>query len=655
MAGISSLGIGSGILTTELVEKLAKAEREPVEKRLQLREDSVNAKLSDFGRIQSAVTELRLFARNLGTASTLAAKNATSSHSGISVSASNSATPAQYSVNVDNLAQAHSITSGLMSDKDQTGLGSGSLTIKSGSKQATIEIDSSNNTLQGIAKAINSAKVGVTASIVNTGNGYQLVLSSENTGTANAIEITVDDNDGDDLDGNGLSQLAFNSQAKNLNEVMAAEDAIFSVNGISVTRSSNTISDLIDGVTFTLSAETSSPATIKIARDTEAVAGRVQEFVDKYNELQKIINEVTVYNPGGDSGSLVGHSGVRTIQSQMRALLGAVIPGLENASVRTLSEVGISTNAQTGLLEFNASKFQQALADHEDDVVALFAEQGRTSDSQIEFVRSGTNTKVGTYAIEITQLATRGQFIGGKDLSGGAVIDSDNSFKIKVDGVESNSISLTEKTYADAAELMEEIQNQINADAKLKAAGVTVQVSLDENNQLVFTSSKFGSSSKVEFSEGGAVLEALGLDTGTSVTGLDVAGTINGKEAKGSGQILSAASGDDSEGIQVRVTGGAVGSRGTVSFIEGVGDRLVNLINGFLSEDGVIYATNDSFSEQLKSIATERMKLDDRINSLIARLSKQFTAADILISQLQNTGDYITQQMEALIGASKKR
>src|SRR5690606_35883698 len=485
-----------------------------------------------------------------------------SSNSAVSVTSSNAAAVGQYSMQVSKLASAHSLATGVFEDKDKTALGTGRMTVSVGGVSKIINITNANNTLDGIAKEINNSKMGVSASVINTGSGFQLVMTAEKTGTANGIAISIQDNDGDSTDTNGLSRLAYDGTTNNLSQMVAAEDAQFSINGISVTRSSNSVSDLIDGLTFDLTAETSSPAIVKVARDTDLVAERVQGFVDKYNELQELLNEVTAFDPGGGAGgSLVGNSSVRAISSQSKSILGSIIQGLEGANIRSLSEIGISTDSKTGKLSLDQTKLKEELVANERDVVALFAGQGRTSDSQVEFVRAGTSTKVGTYNIDITQLATQGTYSGTVALTGNTVIDGDNdSFRVKIDGVMAEPISLThnENGYTNE-ELVAEIQSRINGDENLRSRGVTVKVGLDENNQLTFTSETYGSKSNIEFTAVGTnTLATLGIGVGAGTAGVDVAGTINGKEATGNGQVLTAAKGNDAEGLEVRITGGAL-------------------------------------------------------------------------------------------------
>ena len=145
----------------------------------------------------------------------------------------------------------------------------------------------------------------------------------------------------------------------------------------------------------------------------------------------------------------------------------------------------------------------------------------------------------------------------------------------------------------------------------------------------------------------------LFLDEPTA--GVDVEGTINGVAATGSGQVLTAATGDDSEGIRLTIAGSAVGDRGTVTYIEGVGEQFVDLITRFVTTDGALAAKTDRLNSELLLIAEQRVSLNERIESLTARLAKQFTAADIIISQLNSTADFVKQQLDALAGTGSEK
>lgn len=651
MAGISSLGFGSGVLTNDLVDQLVAAERKPVTERLNYNQQKTEALISAYGALKSAITELRLPLRQLSSADNLKAFSGTSSNDDVSVSVdSTKASPGTYSVRVDALAQAQSLATGTFADKDTVTVGTGSLTISVGGQSKTLTIDSSNNTLQGLADEINEAGIGATAGVIDTGNGYRLVLSSEKTGVDNAVSISVSDDDGVDTDVSGLSQLAFDGTTNNLTETVAAQDAVIQINGIEITRSNNSFDDVIAGVSLEAKAE-GATSTVTVSQDTGAVADRVQSFVDKYNSLQSAIKSLAGYNAEAQQGGLLsGDATVRNVQNQLRRMLTDVVPGLSNASVRSLADIGISTNYESGQLEFDSAKFKEQLEANPDDVTALFAQQGRPTDPDIEFVSSGENTEAGDYAINITQVATQGSLLGANVGTGSVTIDADNDeLTFVVDGSTTASIQLTAGTYT-REELAAEIQTQLNASSALGADGRSVTVEFDSvNGALSFRSGEFGSESNVSLTAVDTNSSAtLGLSVATGTAGQDVAGTINGQEATGDGQVLSVKGETEAAGLQVRVTGGSTGSRGTISFIEGLGSRGVDLINDMIGSDGAIENRTDGLQAKLEGIAEERERFEARMESYRERLVSQFAAADSLISRLNSTLDFVSQQLAAL-------
>lgn len=649
MANISALGIGSGVLNSDLVDQLVEAERAPKENRLDTRTQKAELLISAYGTLKSAITELRLPMRQLSAPDNLKAFSATSSNEDVSVTVDSAkASRGTYNVNVLSLAQSQSLASSTFADRDSTSVGTGSFTISSGDKSATLTIDGSNNTLQGLADEINEAGIGVSAGVIDTGSGFRLVLSSEETGEANAISVSVTDDDGNNDDAAGLSQFVFNDTTQNMQETIAAKDARVEINGIEITRSTNSFTDVIDGLSFEAKAE-GVTSTIKVEQDFGAVADRVGAFVEKFNALQTTIKGLSGFNAEtGQGGILSGDTTIRSIQAQLRNVLGRVVPGLENASIRTLADVGITTDYETGGLSFDRAKFEEQLKKNPDDVTALFAEQGRTSSADVEFLGSGSGTTRGNYAINITQAATQGGVLGDSALADGVVIDGTNDeIEFTVDGSTNFTIQLSQQTYASAADLVAEIQSQIDSNSALNAAGQSVRVGLDSNGVLQFTSGAFGSSSNVSILsvENGA---ALGLSAKTGTLGKDVAGTVNGQEATGDGRVLTVTGAGGAKGMQLQVAGYKDGDLGRVNFIEGIGEQAVNLVTDIVGADGILDAKTDSLSRDLEWIQEERIRLEDRIASYRERLVSQFTAADSLISQLNSTGDYLTQQLAAL-------
>ena len=662
MASISSLGVGSGVLNSDLVDQLVAAEREPADNRLTRRTERTEALISAYGTLRSAVTELRLPMRQLGSADALKSFSASSSGSGVDVSVNGAeASRGSFNLNVTSLAQSQALaTRETFADRDSTSVGQGTLTLSVGANTTDVTIGSSNDTLQGLANTINDANAGVSAGIIDTGNGFQLVLSADETGTANTVSISAADNDGGNTDAQGLSRFAFNASmnpASGLRETIAASDAVMEINGVEVTRAINTIDDVVDGLTFNLTAEGQS--TVNVEQDTAAVADRVEAFVERFNTLQTTITELSSFDSETGQGSiLTGDATVRTIQNQLRRVLTDIVPGLENANVRSLADVGITTDFSTGNLQFDSQRFQQQLRENPDDVTALFAEQGRATDSQVEFVRSGSNTIPGDFDINVSALASRGSLDFGAVATGDTfTLDAGNSLSFMVDGDTNVSVSFAAGNFT-PDELAEALQSALNGSDALRSAGRSVQVGFDGAGGLTFTSNRFGSDSNVSITSlNGVSSTGTNLSVASGAAGTDVQGTINGRTAEGDGQVLFLRnnSGGDAAGLQLRITGGATGDRGSVSFIEGISEKAVDAITGILGASGSLNARTENLNRDLERIQEDRISLDNRIQSLRERLVNQFSAADSLISQLNSTQDFISQQLASLAPQNNNR
>jgi flagellar hook-associated protein 2 len=658
--GISSVGINSGVLNSDLIDKLVKAERTPVEARLDIKKDEYTSKLSAYGQIKTALSDFRIEARKLSKASSFSKLNATSTNSAVTASATKASAKGNYTVEVTTLAQAHVIASDPFTTTANV-VGTGTLTLTAGGKTANITIDSTNNTLSGMAAAVNAQKdLGVTASVINTGSGFRLLFTSDATGADNAITVSVSgDGDGNDNNDGGLSQLSFNTTNSFMEETNEALDAAFNFNGVAVTRSSNTVTDLVDGLTLNLGGTNSgSPATLKVGLDTTTMADNVSKFIDKYNALQKLYNDLTAYNPeSGEAAILAGDGTLRNVFNQTRSAMHSMMVGLAGQEVRSLADIGISTDADTGEITFDKEAFVTAVSAHADDAEALFAVQGRTSDSQIKFGSNTPTAKAGSYDISITTLATRGALTSAAAVAdpNSVVIDADNdTFALSVDGTTSGTITLTQGSYT-AADLAQHIEDQINADSFMTGAKKSVSVVYDSGtNQFSITSDAFGSKSSVAITAVDTNTAAqLGFSVATGTTGVDVAGTINGVAATGVGQYLTASDDSDAAGIKIQITGGAIGARGTVTLIRGIGDQIVSRINEFLSADGgALTARQEGLQKSLEDLETERSELNDHVSALQARLQKQFAAADSLIGGLNNTSDFLTNFFKGMSGSS---
>lgn len=368
MASItSSVGLASGLEIESLVSKLMEVEKRPITL-LESKQAVVTTKLSSMGLVKSALSDFQAAAAALDSRSEFAAFSASVADTTIaSASASSAAKAGSYSLEVTQLATTQKVVS--QSKASNFTFADGTLQLFDAAGKATnIEISAAkgNNTLAGVRDAINASGAQVNASLLNDGSGTRLVITSKETGSANAIGVR-----GLGLD-YGTVAGAAPADASNVDATTsaAAKDAVFKLDGITVTRSSNSVSDAISGVTLNLTkTNENDPTTLTIKPDSTALQTKVENFVKAYNNLQSVINEQTSYDATTKTaGALNGDTTMRTIQSQMRSL---VTGGVGGDGVQYLSQAGISMQ-KDGMLKFESSQFQKAMDDPEIDVARLF-------------------------------------------------------------------------------------------------------------------------------------------------------------------------------------------------------------------------------------------------------------------------------------------
>ena len=676
MAAITSLGVGSGLDLGTLVSGLIEAERAPTENRLNLKQQNLTTELSAFGLLRSSLAQFQGSLGGLQSSTAFNAKAITASDSSVfSTSVESFADLGSYSVEVTALARTQSLATNENTAFATVNdvIGSGTLTIQfgtttdpysftpdSGKPSQAIEVSAANgnDTVSGLRDYINDNDFGLQASIVDDGvNGYRLVFTSDDTGAANSMELTVTgDGDGNNNNNSGLSQLAFNASAQgSLTQTVAAQDAALTINGLDITRDTNSITGAINGVTLDLlKADEGNIVNLGVNENRAEVTASITGFVDAYNELTDNIKSLTAYDPESGAGSaLIGDFTVRSISSQIRSILFGSISGLQG-DIKSLVDIGITTNS-SGKLNVDSTKLNDALLNNAAEVEALFSLQGKTTDPGIGYLSSTSDTQQGDYAINLTQLFTQGVLTGTGPVTGMPIVISNGNdnrnFGITVDGVSSGDFNLSNGTYTSEADLATAMQNRINNRPVLQTAGVSVTVTYDATaDRFVITSDSSGPTSTVEITRVDTNTFAdLGLDLGSGVAGTDTGftATIDGTSATVNGQIVTSESGP-STGLSVEILSSGFGNRGTVSLTKGLAGKLDDLLDNFLKSDGTIANREKGLNEGLEDIEDERFKLEDRILALEARLVRQFSALDALIAQFNQTSSFLTQQLANL-------
>ncbi len=668
MAGMTATGLGSGLDINSLVSQLVMAERAPAASRLDSRESKLKTQISAIGSFKSVLSNFKSALASLMKADSFQSMKSTVADEKLfSVTTSNDAQTGTYDVKVQQLAQAQR----LATPADQAfasasaAVGTGTLSFQLGVYDSltnsftanpdkatkSITIDDSNNTLAGLRDAINKANIGVTASIVNDGSGYRLVMGAKESGAANSLKITTSDDDGGHSDISGLSLLAYDPTAalgtgKNLTETVAAANARIVVDGLTVSSATNTVKDVIPGLTLNLKATGEAATRLNVAQDSTETVKSLDTFVKSYNDMMNTVKSLTAYNPQTKiAGTLAGDYNVRSTINRIRDVFTNSVTGV-SGSFKSLADVGIKLQ-NDGTLQLDNAKLEKALTADPQGVASLFARAGTTTDPLVTYAGSTSASKVGSYDLTVSQLATQGIYTSTTvDTTAALVIDSINNFAMKVDGAQSNTISLTAGSYT-AAGLAAELQSRINGDTALQAAGAAVSVAVAVNSFSV-SSVRYGANSTIEFTAvDNSIHSTLGFQVGAGTTGQDVQGSLDGVAATGSGHRLTGSSGNTT-GLSADVLGGAIGARGKVSLSDGIAQQLDSLLSDVLGSAGPLDSRTGSLNKQMKEIGDERDRLGVRLSALEARYKSQFAAMDRLVSQLTATGSYLTQQLAGL-------
>ncbi|MCK5771361.1 flagellar filament capping protein FliD [Algiphilus sp.] len=369
---ITFAGIGSGLDLESLVTQLVSAERAGPTARLDRVESRSRQESTAFDSLSTSIAALRSAATALAEQASQTPNKATyEDDAPFTVTASGSASPARFDVEVETLARAHKLRSAAFDAGSD--VGTGTLTLGVGGDSFDVVIGAGGGTPAAIAEAINTAadNTGVRATVVNGAAGAQLILSAESTGAANTLSVTATGGDG------GLDALRYTGDVgtDQLTEVAAAADASIRIDGVQITSAGNRFDEVIDGIAIDVArAEPGSTSAVTVARDDAPLADAVAAFVKAYNSSRDTVEQVTAFNAdSGFAGALQGDAAARGVDNAMRDLLR--VQGGEGAGTRVLSQLGIEGDAE-GRLSFDRAAFDAAIADDTEGVAALLGSAG---------------------------------------------------------------------------------------------------------------------------------------------------------------------------------------------------------------------------------------------------------------------------------------
>ena len=411
MASISTLGVGSGLQLSDILDSLTAAEKTQLTP-ISNQQSSYTAKLSAYGTLSSAVSAFQTANTALNKADLFTATSTSSSSTAFSATTTGSAITGKYTISVSQLAQAQTLTTKSTQADTKTAIASAdskiTFTAGNGKDPVTVDISAANSSLSGIRDAINKADAGVTASIINVGNGqYRLSITSTETGSDNAVSISVS---GDSAMQSFMGYNGTSTDASNgMTESVTAQNAKLKVNNVDIENSSNTISDALEDITLNLNDVTSGNQTLTISKDTSKAETALKAWVDAYNTLQDSFASLTKYtavdagtsSQDSSNGALLGDSTLRTIQTQLKSLLTNSAGG---TAYKSLTQLGITSDPSTGKLSLDSTKLEKTLSDNPSAVKDLIVGDGKTT---------GITT---TMATKLTDwLSTKGIIQAAKD------------------------------------------------------------------------------------------------------------------------------------------------------------------------------------------------------------------------------------------------
>jgi len=401
MAFTSIFGIQSGFDSASLVQKLIALQARPMDLKLA----QLQAKETQLEAFQSLRTELQTFQsvlNGIGTVDRFNVNSATFTKTAgtgnvLNVATTSSASVGTHDITVNSLAQETNLLSdtGYTATTDVIPMFNGAgishfVEVVVGGAITQIPI-SATPTIQDVVDAINASPADVTASIIDDGSAVdplKIQIQGTQPGTTNAVTSRIfhRHSDGTEHFEEGFSQ------------TQAATDASVTLNGVTFTRSSNNISDIVTGVTLNL--ESLGSGTLTISTDNTAITGNIQDFVDAFNKLTSFIDEQTEFNPETfATGTLFGNSSVQNLETTLRRIATGQVTGT-GGTYEFLSQIGITTQ-DDGKLALDEVKLDAALATDLNSVVSLFTSSGSATDANVTFVGFTDNTVAGTYDVRV--------------------------------------------------------------------------------------------------------------------------------------------------------------------------------------------------------------------------------------------------------------
>ena len=510
--------------------------------------------------------------------------------------------------------------------------------LSTGSRTAE-NVSVGNGSLASVVSAINGADAGVSAESLDVGqNQYALSISSNATGAANGVSV-----DPSAFSASGLGSLLTTT---------AGQDAVISLGGpggYEVHSASNTVTGVMPGVSIALQGVSSTPVTVTVSPDGKAAANLVQSFVTAANTVLQTISTDTAYDQTTNTaGPLNGDIALDNLSQQILATVGQAIGTSGAVDIGTAgSSAGLSLDAKTGQIDFDASTFASDYASNASEVARLFTQTGTFTPSSgspawkgdLSLVYAADATQPGTYAVEVSQSASQATDTGTASFASPAsAATSPESYTVS-SGSASASYGLV------AGQSLTEVASGL--DTAFAQAGLDLSAQVVQNgagSSLQITSSDYGSQASFSVSSSGA--DQLGL-VGASFVGSNVAGTINGVTASGDGQVLAAPSTDPTlAGLALMVSTPSITSAtslGQFTYTAGLAGGLANLMaSASASPNGELPSTISAMQSTSKQLGSQITVEQQLVVQQQQQLEAAFNNLESTLATLKSQSSYLT-------------
>lgn len=423
-------------------------------------------------------------------------------------------------------------------------------------------------------------------------------------------------------------------------ELQEAQDASLMIDNVYMTKSSNTVTDAIEGVTLNLqAADSTKTVDLTITNDIDSVSASIKEFVTQYNTVMQNIQDQFTYNADlKKAGLLMGDNTLLNMQSKLRSIISSQ-NNLLTGDYKTLSQIGIKSD-RTGLLVVDDSKLTDALTNDFEGISELFLATGSTTSDKISYFDHTDETTSGTYSVQIDTVPEKAEVQGDQAIDGVGISQDEqltftyNSTNYTVDLLEDDTINT----------IVTKINNALSDDNLPIAAS-------NSSGILVLTHNSYGSEysfSVISDRPSSSTSTGIGSTEAKSDTGVDVAGEINGHSAVGSGNYLTGAEGEDEEGLQLSVKATSTGSYGTVIFSRGIAEEMEGYLGDLTnSTEGILTYKKDSFDTIIEDMDEQIETLERRMTIIEQTMTYKFLAMEQLMASLQAQSGFLGSQLSS--------